>query len=73
MFSLLLATVLLVTPADEGVTNEESRIEVCDARAENPDGDTAVTCCCSTRGGGICCAETTYCSGGFVPGCMCSR
>ena len=33
----------------------------------------AVTCCCTTYGGGLCCAETTFCSGGFVPGCLCSH
>ncbi len=31
-----------------------------------------VLCCCRVYGGGTCCAEVSYCSGGFVPGCICS-
>lgn len=31
-----------------------------------------VLCCCRTLMGGTCCAEVSYCSGTYVPGCMCS-
>ncbi len=54
-------------PVDSG----EGAVTACDARAENPSGDPTATCCCRTSGGGACCAETAFCSGGFVPGCVC--
>lgn len=32
----------------------------------------AILCCCPTYGGGTCCANTSFCTGGFVPGCLCA-
>ena len=41
--------------------------------AYNPPPSPSVTCCCATPRGGLCCAEAGYCSGTFVPGCVCGR
>lgn len=31
-----------------------------------------IICCCTTYSGGTCCADVSFCSGVFVPGCVCS-
>lgn len=32
-----------------------------------------VICCCNTYNGGSCCKEVSFCSGSYVPGCLCSN
>jgi hypothetical protein len=61
------------TPPDQSQQclpkNSPQTIRVTDAEGQTVQN---VLCCCATYNGGQCCKYVSFCTGSYVPGCVCN-